>query len=288
MTIVWSGLAVGAVYALVAIGYNLPLSQSGVFNFAHGQFVVLGNFLAWFAMVELGLPWWSAALAGAAFCALLGFAEEAVAIRPVIGKHGGHGALVTTVGASVIIQGVLLATWAQTPKSVTFFGGGDAFTLLGGRLEPVDLWLLGLAVVTALSLHLVSRRTSWGIAGRAANDDPDAAKAKGINVTALRATAFALAGGLAGLLGPVTAAKIGVDVGSGITLTVFGFVALALGGFGSYTGCLVGGLFVGLVQAVTNRYLGVEFAALILFAVLLAVLVFKPTGLLGRRALRVV
>jgi branched-chain amino acid transport system permease protein len=288
VTIVWAGLAVGAVYALVAIGYNMPLSQSGTFNFAQGQLVVLGAFLAWFTISDHGWPWWAAALFGAAACGAIGFVEEIVAVRPVTRIRGGHGVLVTTVGASVVIEGILEATWGATPKSVAFFGGQNAFTLLGGRTEPVDLWLIVIAVIIAASMQLVSRYTAWGLGGRAANDNPEAAKAKGVNVTALRTTAFALAGALAGLLGPVIGPEVGVDVSVSITLTIFGFVALALGGFGSYLGCLIGGLAVGLIQACASRYLGVNYPPLILFGILLLILLLKPTGLFGRRALRAV
>lgn len=288
MTIIWAGLAVGAVYALVAIGYNIPLSQGGTFNFAQGQIVVLATFLAWFTMSDHGWPWWAAALFGACVCGVIGFVEELIAVRPVLRTLGGHGTLITTVGASVVIAGLLEATWGKTPQSLSFFGGQNAFTLLGGRLEPVDVWLVCIAVVASAAMHAVSRYTSWGLRGRAANDDPEAAKAKGVNVAALRTTAFTVAGALAGLLGPVLGPEIGVDESVGITLTIFGFIALALGGFGSYPGCLIGGMAVGLVESIASRYLGANYPPLILFGVLLAILLLKPTGLFGRRALRAV
>lgn len=288
MTIIWAGLAVGAVYALVAIGYNIPLSQSGAFNFAQGEIVVLGAFLAWFTIGDHGWPWWAGALFGAVVCGAIGFVEEMIAIRPVLRFRGMHGTLVTTVGASVVISGLLDATWSQTPKSLSFFGGQNAFTWLGGRLEPVDVWLMCIAVAVTVAMHLVTKYTSWGLRGRAANDDPEAAKAKGVNVAALRTTAFAAAGALAGLLGPVIGPEIGIDDSVGITLTIFGFIALALGGFGSYYGCFIGGIALGLVQSVASRYLGANYPPLILFAILLAILLLKPTGLLGRRALRAV
>lgn len=288
MTIAWSGLSVGAIYALVAIGYNVPLAQTGIFNFAQGQIVVFGVFLSWFLMGSHGLPWWIAVLSGAVAGALIGAVEELVAIRPLGERKGGHGALVTTVGASVVIQGLLLATWGQTTKSVNFFAGNTPFSLLGGRLDPVDLWLIGLAVVIALAMHVVSRRTFWGLMGRAATDDADAARARGVNVSLLRTGAFVIAGALGGALGPFIAPKTGVDVSIGISLTIFSFVALALGGFGSYIGCLLGGLFVGLVQSYASRYFGVAYPPVILFAVLLIILLLKPTGLFGQRGLRAV
>ena len=248
MTILWAGLAVGAIYTLVALGYNIPLAQTGIFNFAQGQIVVFGTFFAWFVMGDLGWPWWVAIVGGAAAGGLIAAVEELLAIRPVVAK-GSHALLVTTVGASVIIEGVLLATWGSTTRSVNFFAGNNAFSLLGGRLLPVDLWLIAAAVVISFGLHAVSRYTLWGLAGRAATDDMAAAVVRGVNVTRLRMSAFVLAGALGGALGPLIGPVAGIDVSTGITLTIYGFVALALGGFGSFPGCLVGGMAIGLVDA---------------------------------------
>lgn len=288
MTTVWAGLSVGAVYALTAIGYNLTMTFSGVFNLAHGGFVVLSSFFTWFVMVDLGFPWWTAALTGAVLGALIGALEELIAVRPVLRRTDTRALLVTTVGAFVVIEGVLAATWGVTPKSVEFFGGSQALTLFGGRLDPVDLWLIAAAIVVGVGLHMVTHRTLWGLAARGATSTPDAAKVRGINVNAMRTAGFATAGALAGLLGPLVAPKTGVSVEIAITITIFGFVALAVGGFGSFFGCVIGGLAIGLIQAYSARYLGVEYPPVLLFGVLLAVLLLKPTGLLGTRGLRVV
>ncbi|MFC0529991.1 branched-chain amino acid ABC transporter permease [Phytohabitans kaempferiae] len=288
MTIVWAGLSVGAVYALTAIGYNITMTFGGVFNFAHGAFVVLSAFFSWFVMVDLGWPWWSAALLGAALGASIAAFEELVAVRPVVRRTDTRALLVTTVGAFVVIEGVLAATWGATPKSVEFFAGTDPFTLFGGRMSPVDIWLIVAAVAIGIGMHVFSRRSLWGLAARGATSDPDAAKTRGINVGALRTGGFALAGALAGLLGPLVAPKTGASVGIAVSVTIFGFVALAVGGFGNFLGCVVGGMVIGLIQAYGSRYLGVEYPPVLLFAVLLAVLLLKPSGLLGKRGVRAV
>jgi branched-chain amino acid transport system permease protein len=287
MTILWAGLSVGAIYTLVALGYNIPLAQTGVFNFAQGQIVVFGTFFAWFIMADRGWPWWVAVIGGAAAGALIAGVEELVAIRPVVSK-GSHAVLVTTVGASVVIEGVLLATWGSTTRSVNFFAGNNAFTLLGGRLLPVDLWLIVAAVVFSFGLHAVSKYTLWGLTGRATTDDMDAAVLRGVNVARLRVSAFTLAGALGGAFGPLIGPVAGIDVSTGISLTIFGFVALALGGFGSFPGCLAGGMAIGLVESYASRYFGVAYPPLILFGILILLLLTKPTGLFGQRGLRVV
>ena len=287
MTILWAGLSVGAIYTLVALGYNIPLAQAGVFNFAQGQIVVFGTFFAWFIMGDRGWPWWVAVIGGAITGGLIAAVEELVAIRPVIEK-GSHAVLVTTVGASVVIEGVLLATWGSTTRSVNFFAGNNGFSLLGGRLLPVDLWLIVAAFVFSLGLHAVSRYTLWGLTGRATTDDMAAAVVRGVNVGRLRIGAFVLAGALGGAFGPLIGPVAGIDVTTGISLTIFGFVALALGGFGSFPGCLVGGMVIGLVDSYASRYFGVAYPPLILFGLLILILLLKPTGLFGQRGLRVV
>lgn len=288
MTIVWAGLSVGAVYALTAIGYNITMTFGGVFNFAHGAFVILSAFFSWFVTVDLGWPWWTGALLGAALGALLATVEELVAVRPVLRRTDTRALLVTTVGAFVVIEGMLGATWGATPKSMEFFGGSEPLTLLGGHMFPVDVWLIGVAIAAGVSLHLFTQRSLWGLAARGATSDPDAAKTRGINVGALRTAGFALAGALAGLLGPLVTPKTGASVSIAVSMTIFGFVALAVGGFGSFLGCVVGGLAIGLIQAYGLRYLGVEYPPVLLFLVLLAVLLLKPTGLLGKRGVRAV
>ena len=287
MTILWAGLSVGAIYTLVALGYNIPLAQTGVFNFAQGQIVVFGTFFAWFVIGDHGWPWWVAIIGGAAAGGLIAAVEELLAIRPVVAK-GSHALLVTTVGASVIIEGVLLATWGSTTRSVNFFAGNNAFSLLGGRLLPVDLWLMAAAVVISFGPHAVSRYTLWGLAGRAATDDMAAAVVRGVNVTRLRMSAFILAGAMGGALGPLIGPVAGIDVSTGISLTIYGFVALALGGFGSFPGCLFGGMAIGLVESYASRYFGVAYPPLILFGILILLLLLKPAGLFGQRGLRAV
>ena len=171
---------------------------------------------------------------------------------------------------------------------MNFFAGNNAFSLLGGRLLPVDLWLIVAAVVISLGLHAVSRYTLWGLAGRAATDDMAAAVVRGVNVARLRVSAFILAGALGGALGPLIGPVAGIDVSTGISLTIYGFVALALGGFGSFPGCLAGGMAIGLVESYASRYFGVAYPPLILFGILILLLLLKPTGLFGQRGLRVV
>lgn len=287
MTIVWAGLAVGAVYAIVALTLNLPLAQAGIFNIAQAEILVLGLYLSYAGLTIFELAWPVVVIGAAIICGLVALIEDYIAIRPLVGDEN-HGTLVTTVGALTIIQGVILLVWGHDPVGLSFFGGEEAFSLLGGRLVPVELVSIVLAVVLGVTLHLVATRTRWGLSGQAAIEDGDAAKARGINVPLLRVASMTLAGAIAGAVGVVLAAQVSISVESGFRLMLYGFVALIIGGVGSFKGSLLVGLALGMLEISTSRYLGSQYASVIIFVVLVTVLVLRPQGLFGRTSSRTV
>lgn len=287
MTVVWAGLSVGAVYALVGLAYNLVLTTSGVFNFAQPQFIMVGTFLAYEGLVKLDLPVVVVLLGAMVVGGVVGLIEERVAVRPLHSHGGGYGALVTTVGAAVVLLGIALVVWGtnarDVPPSLT---DGGALTLLGGRVEKADLIVIGLAVVSAVVFHVAHRRTRLGLASRAAIIDPQAAQLRGIDVGRVQTAGFVLAGMFAMGVGVVVSSQVTANVGLGNTLVILGFVAVALGGVGSYIGALVGGLVTGLAEQLTLRYVGSQEPMIVLFGLLVVVLMIKPTGLLGDREVR--
>jgi len=285
MTTLYAGLAIGSVYALIALTLNIPLTQAGIFNLAQGAFIALGLFIAFSGQVTRELPIPLIILGAAALCAVLAFAEDLVAIRP-LGEDPHHNSLVTTVGFFTVVEGAIFLLWGSTPKSLPFFGGEQAFTLAGGRLVPGDVAIVAAAVLLALALHLVSTRTLWGLRGRATTEDPDAAKIRGINVVWIRVSALGLAAALGGALGVLIAPQTGVSNEITLRLVTYGFAALMIGGAGSYAGSLVGGLGVGVIEAMSGRYLGTEWAALMIFVLLMTILVVRPRGLLGPQQAR--
>lgn len=286
MTLVWAGLATGAVYALVGLTFTIVLAGSDVFNFAQPQFMMLGAFLGFWGLgtssVPLVLVLLGAGVAGAA----LGWLEEVVAIRPVQGS--GYAVLVTTVGFSVALNGLALVVWGSTPRGVPIPDAGVTLELLGGRVTVIDLTLIVLALVTGLVLQVVVRRTRWGLAGRAVAADVDVAVLRGVDALRLRVVAFVIAGAFSCAAGVVIGGKLSANTDLGNSLVILGFVGLAVGGMGSHVGALLGGLSIGVVQVLTSRYLGSEYELILLFAVLLAVLLLKPGGLLGGRRERTV
>lgn len=279
MTTLWAGLTVGAVYALTALGYNIVFVTAGVFNFAQAQFVMIGTFVAYATTAQLHLPLWLGFLIGGAAGFLLGAIEERLTMRPIAGK-GAHGELVTTVGVAIALDGIAEVIWGSQPLSITFFGSSRSITALGGRIVPDQIALICAAVVLTLGLVAWSRWTLTGNVCQAASENRTAAMLRGVNVRRFTLLSVAVAGGLAGLLGPLVGPQTYAVFDLGDSLVAFAFVALTIGGFGSYGGALIGGLGAGVVQAFSEYYLGANYSDLVLFGVLLVLLVVRPSGLL--------
>lgn len=284
-TTIWSGLSVGALYALIGLLFTIPLVRTGIINFAQAFYVVLGGYLVY----ELDGRGWSTIpilLALLVVGGTLGGLQELLTVRPTKGRH--DTALVTTLGMGIAIEGFIIAYWGPNPFAISFFGGDKSFQLAGGFLQPVDLWLIGTAVLAGVGLELASRWTRWGVLGRAAMLDQTAAMLRGIDIPRMRTFAFSFGAAVACAAALLAAPKTGIQYGGGLHLAVFGFAALSIGGFGSFLGTLVGGLFIGLVEAFAARYLGVDYVAILIFAILCTVLVLRPQGVLGQRHLRAV
>ena len=285
MTLIWGGLSLGAIYAIVAIGYNIVFISSKTFNFAHAQLTMVGAFVAYTGLVTWDLPVVVVIAMAAAAVAVVSAIEERIAIRPVGDMHN---ILVTTLGASILLDGITQLTWGTQPLTVPFFGGDEAFTLLGGRAYPVELFLIALAVLLVVALGIYSRRSLTGLALLGMAEDREAALLRGVNVRRMAFMAFVAAGALAGFAGMFVGSKTFAVSTLGAALALKGFVVLAIGGFGSMPGTLVGGTLVGLAEAYASRYLGGEYANLAVFLILITILMVRPAGLFVRTKERVV
>ncbi|SNQ46710.1 putative branched-chain amino acid ABC transporter integral membrane subunit [Frankia canadensis] len=286
MTIIWTGLALGSLYAVAALLYNVTIATAGVFSFAAAQYLMVGAFIAFFVQ-DNGLPILLAVPIGAVVGGVLGWLTELAAIRPLKDRTG-WAPLVTTVGAGVVLQGLAFAIWGSEPRPVHAVFHGGSINALGGRLQVTDLAMILLGVVLCFGVHLLHTRSPWGLMGRAMTADAVAAAVRGVNTRRLVSGSFVVAGALGGAVGIFVAPKTGAVFSLGSTLVVYAFAALTAGGFGSYVGCWVGGIVIGLVQAHTERYAGSQYPLLVVFALLLVVLLLKPTGLFGDRRIRLV
>ena len=286
MTTIWSGLAVGSIYAMVAMAYNVGFVPSGVFNFAQAQGVTVAAFASYVLFVQLNLPTvfvFPLVLASGAVVSIL---QTQASIAPIPAARLHPIALVTTVGASFAIDGIVLVVWGPEPKGVNLFGQPHTLNLLGGLLDPVDLALVCVAVGCAILLELSATRTKWGLASLAAGEDRDAAELRGVNVKGLTTVAFAGAGLVTALVGFLSVTKTYAVFDLGDNYAIKAFVCLAFFGFGSQKGALAGGLLIGSVEALTARWFGSFYSDPAVFGLLLIVLMIRPAGAFGARGLR--
>ncbi len=285
MTTVWAGLSVGAVYALVALGYNIVYIGSGVLNFAQANLMVLGVFLAYWGLVQVGWPIIPIFVVAVVIVALTAMTEERLAIRPV---REIQGQLVTMVGAATLITGIIEVIWGQQALTVPSFFSNTPTHVLGGAVVPNDLVLIGLAVVFTAGFALVSRFTMIGLSALAVSEDREAAQMRGISARRVQVGVFAVSGALAGFLGPFIGPLTFASYTLPYSLALIGFVALALGGYGSIIGATIGAFAIGLAEQYTDRYIGGNYENLMVFAILVLVLMVVPNGLFGARRERMV
>ena len=286
---IWSGLTLGAVYALVATGFTLTVLPTGVFNFAQGALVVAGSFMAYEWLTVSGLSEIPALLINTGFGALGGLACEVLAVRPLrFGRRRltGTSELVTTVGMSTMLIGIIGIKWGYLALLVPFKGPTNFVHFLGIAAAPIEIIVLATAIVLCFALHYWFRLTRLGQACLAVAEDREAAMLRGVNVNLLSLGAFAAAGGLGGLIGALTGPITYAVPTLGITLALGGFVAIALGGEGSFLGGLFGGLIVGLVSAFATRYIGANYSDIAILVLLLGTLALRPRGIGGVAAAR--
>lgn len=286
MTTLWAGLTMGAIYAIVAAGYNITLILTGVINFANAQFIMIGAFVAYWGLTQNDLPLPLVLLISMMLSALIGFLTERIAIRP-LRNPGGHTELVTTLGVSTVIAGLAFVIFGPEPLPVNVVPT-ETLNVLGGQVRLNELLIILVAVVATVTIHWWMHRSKLGLAGLARAEDPEAASIRGINVRRLAILGLLLAGAFGGLIGPLVAQKTFAVATLGLVLALKGFVAMAVGGVGSILGALIGGLIVGVVEAFAARAIGNDFGEIAVVFVLLAVLLARPTGVIGRGQVRLV
>jgi branched-chain amino acid transport system permease protein len=286
MTVLLQGLATGAVYVIIALGYNITLKGAGVLNFAFAQFVFVGAFLAAWGAGEHDLAWPVVFLLSVAVGAAVGLVVERLAIRPLPAADN-HAELVTTVGVATILTGLLTVMFGSDPLRVPLLDV-DPVGVAGHRVPVVDIVLVLISCALAFGLRWLLTHTHLGLASLARTQDREAAMLRGVDVRGLAILTFVLAGALAGLLGPLVGAKVFASVNAPLVLAVKGFIAMTLGGVGSFGGALAGGMIIGIVEAAAQYYLGVSYGNTAVFLAFLAALLIRPYGLFGRAEARAV
>lgn len=282
MQFLLSGVTVGAVYALVALGFTIIYNASDVVNFAQGEFVMLGGMFTVFAF-EAGLPLPAAALVAIIATAAIGVALNKLAIEPARGAPV-VSLIIITIGASILIRGLTQITFDKQLHRFPPFTGDTPIQIAGATILPQSLWVIAGALAVFVGLWLFFTRTLTGRAVLATANNRIAAQLVGINTKYVMTLSFALSaaiGALAGVLvTPIT--LTGHDIG--IALALKGFAAAMLGGMGNPKGALVGGLLLGVIEAMTAGYLSSQYKDAAAFVIILAVLFAMPQGLFGRQS----
>lgn len=277
---VFSGLTVGAVYALVALGFTIIYNASDVVNFAQGEFVMLGGMITWFGH-DAGLPLLLAAALAIAVTTAVGVALNEFAIEPARGAPV-VSLIIITIGASILIRGATQLIFDKQIHRYPAFTGESPIEVMGATILPQSLWVIGGAIAVFIALWLFFSRTLMGKALLATANNRLAAQLVGINTNRVMTLSFGLSaaiGALAGVLvTPIT--LISYDVG--VALALKGFAGAMLGGMGNPKGALVGGLALGLLEALTAGYLSSQYKDAVAFIVILAVLFVMPQGLFGK------
>ncbi len=303
-----NGMSQGAIFALVALGYTMVYGIIELINFAHGDVYMVGAFTSMTIASLLGASHTSDPsqvivtlflmfITAPLVCALLNFSIERFAYRPLRSSPR-IVVLITAIGVSFMLEQVGL-WWASIPSDLlSYFGGSGATpkafpalvpkinllagTALGINLTPKHLFALGLAIPLMIALRIFVQRSQTGKAMRATAQNRDAARLMGINIDRIISITFIIGGALAGVAGVAGALYFeGVQWNMGFDMGLKAFTAAVLGGIGNITGAMLGGFFIGLVSALSDQYLAGQWTRAVVFGLLVLVLVFKPTGILG-------
>jgi len=279
-----AGIAVGAIYALIAAGFVLVYQVTGLINFAQGEFAMLGAMTA-ASLAGAGLPaLWAAALA-VLVASLVGALGYLLAIRPAR-KANPVILIFITLGLSVAIRGAALFVWGTNSLSLNAFSSGTSVVVFGGVLSPQTPWVIGADVLVFGALYVFLRHTPLGTAVRAAVANPPIARTFGIPLATIGFWSFVAAAAIGGLGGVVVAPITSASYDMGLTLGLAGFVAAVLGGLDSLPGALAGGFLLGIFEKVSGGLISTGWEQGVGFIILIAVLVLRPQGLLGHTVRR--
>ena len=279
-----SGISLGSIYAIIALGYTMVYGIAKMLNFAHGDVIMVGGYVCFYAVSRYGLNPFLGVVLAMAVCTLLGIIVERLAYKP-LRQAPSLAVLITAIGMSYFLQNTALLLWSSNPKVFPSIIGRGSFKLFDGGLSVSHVTVLTIAtcIVIMAVLSLFIGKTRLGKAMRACSEDKGAAQLMGINVNATISLTFAIGSGLAAVAGallcsayptlmPTTGALPGIKA----------FTAAVFGGIGSVPGAFLGGLMLGVIEIFAKAYISSQLSDAVVFAVLIVVLLVKPAGLLGR------
>ncbi|MBA4213509.1 branched-chain amino acid ABC transporter permease [Hydrogenophaga sp.] len=278
-----SGLGLGSMYGLMALGFYVTYAVSGTVNFAQGSSMMLGAVLTFTFAQTFGWPGWAAVVLALALCALYGLLVEVLAVRPFVNR-GSDAWLMATVAMGMVLDNVVMFTYGKEPRSLPSPLAQSPLEIAGTNLGVYPLQLLIPVVGLALAavLHTLSRRTRWGVAMLAVVQNRSAARLMGIPIRRAVAVAFALSTLFAGVAGVLIAPLFNVHSDMGTLFGLKAFAVAILGGITSAWGVMIAGLIFGVVEAMITSTLGSGYTQIITFALVIVALAWRPNGLFGR------
>ena len=273
------GLQLGAIYALVALGYSMVYGIIRLINFAHGDIIMVASFVVWYLIARLNVPVWLSILICVAFTSLLGVAIEKLAYKPL--RHSARiSLLITAIGISFFLQNAAQLIFGADPVMFeNLFPGNLSLGAL--TVSRVSVIIICVSIVLMIALVLLVNKTRMGRAMRAVSEDESTAALMGINVNTTISFAFALGSALAAVAAILSCAYTQISPTMGGMLGLKAFVAAVLGGIGSIPGAMLGGILIGICETLTKAYISSSFADAIVFGILIVVLIIRPSGLLG-------
>ncbi len=279
-----NGLSLGSVYAIIALGYTMVYGIAKMLNFAHGDVIMVGGYVCFCAVNYLGLPTGVSVLLSIVACTVLGIIIERLAYKPLRNAPS-LDVLITAIGVSYFLQNAALLIWGSDTKSFPSVVSLPSVSLFGGQLVVSAITIVTVlsGVVVMIALNLFTSKTRMGKAMRACSEDRGAATLMGINVNSTISLTFAIGSGLAAVAGVLMCSAYPTLVPTTGSLPgIKAFTAAVIGGIGSIPGAFLGGLVLGVIEIFAKAYVGTQLADAIVFAVLIVVLIVKPTGLLGK------
>ena len=280
-----TGLSLGSVYAIIAMGYTIVFGIAKLLNFADGDIFMIGAYIAYFAMGKYNLPAFVAVMVSVLVCTLLGVVVERLAYKP-LRKVSSLSVLITAIGVSYFLQNGAQLLWSSSPKMFTAIIPASTIKLFDGRLTIT--WLSVFTIVVTLlimiGLTVFVTRSRIGKAMRACAEDKDTARLMGINVDTTISVTFAIGSGLAAVAAALYASAYqSISPTLGSMPGIKAFTAAVFGGIGSMPGAFLGGLLLGVIETLVKGYLTTQLSDAFVFGILIIILLVKPNGLLGRK-----
>ena len=280
-----NGISLGSVYAIIALGYTMVYGIAKMLNFAHGDVIMIGAYISFCATQYMGMPAIVSVLMAMAVFTVLGIVIEGLAYRP-LRQAASLAVLITAIGVSYFLQNMALLIWGANPKSFSSVFDVGSISLFSGKLlissETILTVLANIVIMIALTLF--TGKTKIGKAMRAVSEDKGAAELMGINVNATISMTFAIGSALAAIAGVLLcSAYPTLQPTTGSMPGIKAFTAAVFGGIGSIPGAMIGGLLLGVIEILGKAYVSTELGDAFVFAVLIVVLLVKPTGLLGKQ-----